>query len=99
MKYTNEQTLKIIEDYQNGVPVLDIANEYNVPTRSIVAKLAAAGVYKRQEYRNKRGEVPIKKEEYITRIAKLLEVNVDILESLEKANKKVLQLIEEALKK
>lgn len=99
MKYTKEQTDKLKQDYLNEVPVEEIAAELDVPVRSVIAKLSALGVYKKKEYRNKRGEIPVKKEEYIQRIAELLEVNIDILESLEKANKNVLQLLEKALKK
>ena len=99
MKYTNEIATKMANDYANGKPVSEIAGELDVPERSVVAKLSAMGVYKKKEYRNKRGEIPVKKEQYIERIAELLNVNVDILESLEKANKRVLQLLEEALKK
>lgn len=68
-----------------------------VPDRSIIAKLSSLGVYRKKEYLTKRGEVPIKKEEYIERIAKLLDVNAEILESLEKVNKSVLALIEKKL--
>lgn len=98
MKYTKEIADQMALDYQNGVPVSEIAEKLQVPDRSVVAKLSAMGIYKRKEYRNKRGEVPVKKEEYITRIAQLLNVNIDILESLEKANKRVLELLEKALK-
>ncbi len=99
MKYTKEIADQMALEYQNGVPVSEIAEKLQVPDRSVVAKLSAMGIYKRKEYRNKRGEIPVKKEEYITRIAQLLNVHVDILESLEKANKRVLELLEKALKK
>ena len=99
MKYTKEQTEKLKQDYLNDVPVDEIAAELDAPVRSVIAKLSALGIYKKKQYRNKRGEVPVKKEEYIQRIAELLEVNIDILESLEKANKNVLQILEKALKK
>ena len=98
MKYTKEVTDKLVKDYEDGVTTKDIALNLDVPERSVIAKLSAIGIYKKKEYRNKRGEVPIKKDEYITRIAHLLDVNIDILESLEKANKNVLQLLEKALK-
>ena len=97
MKYTAEQSAQMVKDYQAGVPVHEIAAALDVPDRSVVAKLSAMGVYQKKKYVNKRGEPPTKKEEYIVRIAKLLNVNCDILESLEKANKKVLQLLEKAL--
>ena len=98
-KYDIETTNKIIEQYKAGTPVDDIAATLDVPVRSIIAKLSSLGVYQRKEYRNKRGEVPIKKEEYIERIATLLDVNLELLESLEKANKNVLALLERALQK
>lgn len=70
----------------------------DVPERSIIAKLSSMGVYKKKEYLTKRGEVPIKKEEYIDRIAKHLAVNVELLESLEKVNKSVLVMLDNALR-
>ena len=103
MKYTKEITDKLIADYQLGTEVKAIAAMLTlehgepVPERSIIAKLSSLGVYKKKEYLTKRGETPIKKEEYIERIAKLLDVNAEILESLEKVNKSVLALIETKL--
>jgi hypothetical protein len=97
MKYDNETTLKLIADYKAGVPVTDLAVQLGVPERSVIAKLSSLGVYKRKEYKNKRGETPVKKEEYVDRIAELLDVNVEMLESLEKVNKNVLKLLELAL--
>ena len=98
MKYTAEQAARLAEAYAAGVTTAALGSEFNVPERSIIAKLSSMGVYKKKEYLNKRGEVPVKKEEYIERIANLLDVNIEILESLEKCNKSVLQLLETALK-
>jgi hypothetical protein len=97
MKYTTEITNKLIADYLAEIPVEDIAKELDVQPRSVIAKLSSLGVYKKKEYRTKRGEVPVKKEEYIERIANLLNVAVDTLESLEKVNKSVLALLEKTL--
>lgn len=108
MKYDVETTAKIVADYQAGILPIDIAAALTlsnsekgtpevVPERSVIAKLSSLGVYKKKEYLNKRGNVPVKKEEYIDRIAALLEVNSEILESLEKVNKAVLALIAERL--
>ena len=99
MKYTKEMTDKLLQDYRTGTSTGEIALELDVPERSVIAKLSALGVYRKKEYRKKRGEVPIKKEQYIERIAELLNVNIDILESLEKCNKNVLKLLEDALKR
>lgn len=100
MKYTKEITDKLIKDYNSGEgkSVSEIATELGVPDKSIIAKLSSLGVYKKKTYLNKRGEVPIKKEEYIEKIAVLLGVDTERLESLEKVNKSVLVLLEDALK-
>ena len=87
----------MIADYQAQVPVAQIAIDLDVPERSVIAKLSSLGVYQKKSYLNKRGEVPVKKAEHIERIAELLEVNLELLESLEKVNKQVLKLIEDKL--
>lgn len=97
MVYTTETTEKLKQDYLAGVPVATIAEELGVPARSVIAKLSCMGVYKRKEYLNKRGEVPTRKEEYLVRIAEHLDVQLDIIESLEKANKNVLILLDTRL--
>ena len=98
MKYTKEVTDKLIEDYKAGISVADLALELDVPERSIIAKLSSLGVYQKKQYLNKRGELPVKKSEHIERIAELLDVNLELLESLEKVNKGVLKLIEDKLR-
>ena len=97
MKYDQTTTQKLILDYNSGIPVAQIAQELGVPERSVIAKLASLGVYKKKEYLTKQGETPVKKEEYVERIAKLLGQNVELLESLEKVNKNVLKMLEVAL--
>jgi len=106
MKYTPEITAKLVEDYKAGTTVSDLSKQLSesetartgtsttVPERSIIAKLSALGVYKKKEYLTKRGEPPVKKEEYIARIGKLLDIDLDLLESLEKVTKTALTLIE-----
>jgi hypothetical protein len=55
------------------------------------------GLYKRHGYLNKLGEPPVRKDEYVDRIAVLLGKDPEIMESLAKANKTILRWIEEAL--
>lgn len=99
MKYTQEINLKIMSQYSGGLTANEIADglsiehKENISERSVIAKLSHLGVYKKKEYLTKRGEVPIKKAEYIDQIAILLDVDSEMLESLEKVNKNVLQLI------
>ena len=97
MKYTKEITDRLVQRYREGVPVEELAQELQVPTRSIIAKLSSLEVYQKKQYLNKRGEVPVKKSEYIERIAQLLNMNLELLESLEKVNKGVLEVIEREL--
>ena len=97
MKYTPESTKQLIEDYKAGLTVSELAATFEVPERSIIAKLSSLGVYQKKQYLNKRGEVPTKKASHIENIAKLLDCNIELLESLEKVNKQVLIMIENAL--
>ena len=97
MKYTKEITDKLIEDYKGGTPVAVLATQLDVPERSIIAKLSSLGVYQKKQYLNKRGELPVKKSQHIDRLATLLDVAPDQLESLEKVNKGVLVLLEKKL--
>ena len=92
-KYTPEIEKLITEAYLNNTPVEDIAAGLEVPVRSVISKLSSLGVYKKKVYLTKRGETPVKKSEYIERIAILLDKDLELLESLEKVNKGILELI------
>lgn len=93
VKYTQEQTTELVVRYQAGEPVGDLAAWLAVPERSIIAKLASLGVYKKKTYQTKTGEPVVKKERYIEHIARLLDTDILLLESLEKVNKRVLKLL------
>ena len=84
----------MVADYEAGVDVKEIAAKLDVVERSVIAKLSSLGVYKRKSYVNKRGEVPLKKEYYIERIATILEIDACLMESLEKVTKSALVLME-----
>ena len=97
VKYTKEIVDQMVSDYQNSVPVAQIASTLSVPERSVIAKLSSLGVYRKKQYVNKNGETPVKKEVYIERIATLLDANIELLDSLEKVNKRVLVMLTTAL--
>ena len=97
MKYTAEQTAQLVEQHRLGRSIEDLGAEFGVPTRSIIAKLSQLGLYHRKPYLTKRGEAPCSKEELVSRLAVLLGVELDRLESLEKCNKSVLMLLETSL--
>lgn len=99
-KYTDEELKKIIDKYLAN-PCLDtvsiLAKEFDKPERSIISKLSALGVYKKKTYVSKTGEPPIKKEEYINRISALLDIDAQLLESLEKCTKYALSLMQQQI--
>lgn len=95
--YTKEILDQIVEKYNAGVPIASLEEEFGFSQRSLIAKLASLGIYKKKEYLNKRGEIPVKKEEIIERIAKLLEIDAQLLESMEKVTKTALSLIEKKI--
>jgi hypothetical protein len=104
MKYDKKLADQIVVWYQSeGLSVPQIATKLStltgeiVPERSIIAKLSSLGVYKKKQYLTKRGEIPIKKSEYVEKFAKILNVDVEILESMEKLNKSVLVMLLEKL--
>ena len=101
VKYTPELVNTIKTRYLESPStetVKELSKELDIPERSIIAKLSSLGVYQKKQYVNKRGEIPVKKEEYIERIAKLLDMNVELMESLEKVTKTVLVQMEERIK-
>jgi hypothetical protein len=79
--------------------VAKLAEQFGKTARSIVAKLSREKVYVKQEYVTKAGTAPVSKEEMVAIIAAFCGVKADKLESLEKANKGVLQLLQDVLTK
>lgn len=98
--YTNEEIKQIIDIYSANPcldTVVELSKQFNKPERSIISKLSALGVYKKKVYVSKLGEPPVKKEIYIERIAKLLDIDVQLLESLEKVTKYALVLMDKKI--
>ena len=97
VNYTPEQTQKMINDYQAGVSVETIADNFGKTVRSIVAKLSREKVYIKKEYKSKTGETPVKKDIHADAIGAILRLPENDIESLTKANKNALKAIFEAL--
>lgn len=95
--YTPAVEAQLKLDFENGKTPEQLAEILGVSHRSVIAKLSSMGLYKRKGYTDKKGEIPVRKSEYVDRIAVLLKQSPERLESLEKANKLVLRLIEDAL--
>lgn len=99
MKYTPEITEKLKKDYlELNKSVDEIAEELGTKRRSIIAKLSSLGIYKKTPYVDKTGNPPIKKSQYIESIALELNLPIELVDSLEKVNKYVLQAIDNKFK-
>lgn len=98
--YTPEVVKMISERYivDGNQCVPQLAQHLNVTKRSVIAKLSNLGIYKKPPYLTKRGTIPVPKSTYIDEIAKDLNIDVSILDSLEKVTKQALVLMSERIK-
>ena len=93
MNYNEEQTKRIVEAYQsspNRETVEALAKELSKSIKSIIGKLSREGVYRREIYKTKTGELPVTKVEIVANIADDLGLEVESLLGLEKAPKATL---------
>ena len=101
MNYNEEQTKHIVETYQsnpNRETVEALAKELSKSIKSIIGKLSREGVYRREIYKTKTGELPVTKVEIVSNIADDLGLEVESLFGLEKAPKATLKKLENAIK-
>jgi len=100
VNYTEDQTKHIIQAYQkspNRDTVEMLADELQKSVKSIIGKLSREGVYRREIYKTKSGELPVTKVEIVSNIADSLGIEVDSLLGLEKTPKATLKTLEEAI--
>lgn len=89
--YTAEQTTQIVEGYQAGKTVEQLAELVGKTTKSVVAKLAREGVY--QAKTKATGQHRVRKSELVDKLAERCGVAPEVFESLEKANHDVLEAL------
>jgi hypothetical protein len=98
MSYTPEETALIVEEY-NANPsretVDSIAARIAKSPRSVIAKLAASGVYQTPERKTKTGDPIVKKEQMVADIELFLDIEVP---TLVKAGKQDLAKVADALR-
>lgn len=92
MIYSNELLEEIKEDLKSK-SVKEISEARGIGERSLIAKLSSMGLYKRQPYLTKQGTPSIRKSELVDQIAELCGEDTEALDSLEKCNKRVLELL------
>lgn len=89
--YTAEQTRELVEGYQAGKTVEQLAELVGKTTKSVVAKLAREGVY--QAKQRAQGQHRVRKSELVDQLAQRCGVAPEVFESLEKANHDVLEAL------
>lgn len=95
--YTAEQVALAKDKYTAGVTVEAIAEMLGKTVQSVRAKLAKEGVYKAKA--KEAGKREMLKSEMVAEIAKLVEANEEVVESLEKATGAALKAVMTALQR
>ena len=100
MNYNEQTTQYMLEKYTadpTRQTVEALAEELSRSVKSIIGKLSREGVYRREIYKTKTGELPVTKVEIVSDIADNLGIEVESLLGLEKAPKSTLKKLKEAL--
>jgi hypothetical protein len=100
VSYTEQITKELIEAYENEPTretVEKLAEIYSKSVKSIIGKLSREGVYRREIYKSKTGEVPVTKNEIVNNIADSLGIEIEALSGLEKSPKAALKNLEKAV--
>jgi hypothetical protein len=100
MNYNEQTTQYLLEKYSadpTRQTVEALAEELSRSVKSIIGKLSREGVYRREIYKTKTGELPVTKVEIVSDIADHLCIEVESLSGLEKAPKATLKKLKEAL--
>jgi hypothetical protein len=99
--YDQAVTDELVAEYQKAedkkAKIAELARKFNKSEKSIIGKLARLGIYQKQVYVSKTGELPETKKEIIARISTLLNLNPERVQGLEKAPKSELRLVEQAI--
>ena len=100
MSYTDKTRKMLIEEYENDPTretVERLAEILEKSPKSIIGKLSREGVYRREVYRSKTGDLPVTKTEIVGNIATALDIEVEDLLGLEKSPKAALKELEKAV--
>jgi hypothetical protein len=100
--YTVEQEAEIRKTLNSTVDqtsaIEELAEAFGKSVASVRQKAVRMNLYKKKEYVGKTGQKAESKAAIVGDIAEALGVNIEQAESLEKANKSILQTLREALK-
>tara|TARA_R100001463_G_scaffold69001_1_gene122454 strand:- start:204 stop:542 length:339 start_codon:yes stop_codon:yes gene_type:complete len=100
--YTEEQVSMMV-DWYTAEPTREtvdtLAKEFDKSVKSIIGKLSREGVYQKQVYKTKTGEVPMTKADIIMNLSQLLEIDSTKIMGLEKAPKQDIKYLTENVSK
>lgn len=88
MAYSQEQTTQLLEQYKAGTSTEELAMAFGKSVRSIVAKLAREGVYKKKEAATEGKSGATRKDELVLQLELFAGTE---LKSLQKATKEDLE--------
>lgn len=98
--YTEDQVSKMVADYTSADTdearaevVTTLSQELGKTVASIRSKLVREGVYVKKERKTKDGKAIVSKAELVAQIADAMGEDLEVMESLEKSTKVVLQKI------
>jgi len=98
--YSDADVEKMVMAYAkqpNRETVDKLAEDLDKSVKSIIGKISREGVYQKQVYKTKTGEVPVTKEQLILGLADLFEVDSSKLMGLEKAPKQVIKYLHDTI--
>ena len=98
--YSDADVEKMVMAYAkqpNRETVDKLAEDLDKSVKSIIGKLSREGVYQKQVYKTKTGEVPVTKEQLILGLADLFEIDSSKLMGLEKAPKQVIKFLHDTI--
>lgn len=99
-KYSEDEIKFMVEEYEfspTKETVLFLAEKFETSPRSIIGKLSRLGVYQKNPYRPKYADKPVSKEELVANIARILDLDTEMLMGLEKSQKPALLYLSEQL--
>ena len=102
VNYTEEQVNYMVKAYETEPTretVDALADELNKSVKSIIGKLSREGVYQKQVYKTKTGEVPMTKADIILNLSQLLDIDSTRIMGLEKAPKQDIKYLTENVNK
>lgn len=104
VNYTDDQVATLMSVYGEATTdearkeaVETLAKGMNKHPASIRAKLSSLGVYVKAKPTTKAGKAIVSKADLVSAVAKKLDVNEDVIGSLEKATKQTIQMVLDAL--